>query len=412
MPQSSSVPLDASHGSPSSSGAVSTMDAFGMKSIGSLGFLEKPRPSPGPRDAVLRTTRALVCECDLHTVNGAIGSRENMTLGHEAVGVVEEVGEEVRLVQPGDRVAVGTMTPDWSSPAAQDGHPSQSHRTLGGWRFANRKDGVFAEYVHVNDADGNLAPIPDSVSDEAAVYVCDVMSNGFMAASRADIPLGGTVAIFSQGPIGLMAAAAADRHCAGRVFVVEASSKRAALAERYGADRVVDPKARDPVETLMEWTDGEGVDSAIDARGSTQSIARCIEVTRDGGTISNVVGYHGEAASPGGLRDNLGSGMAKKFLNGAGPYRDEEEQLKKLMRLMETGQWMTMGLGMAEKTINTGLGPGGRLHLTRLLRLLESGRVDPTPMTTHKFPFNRTDQAFAFLASGDGDVIKAMLVFD
>jgi threonine dehydrogenase-like Zn-dependent dehydrogenase len=181
------------------------MDAFVMQSIGETGIVDKPRPSVGPTDALFRPTKALVCTSDVHTVDGAIGNREDMTLGHEAVGIVEEVGEAVTDFAPGDRVAVGAVTPDWGSLAAQDGHPSQSNGALGGWKFANVKDGVFAEFVHVNDADANLAHIPETVSDEAAVYVTDMMSTGFSAADRAEIPIGGTVAVFAQGPVGLMA---------------------------------------------------------------------------------------------------------------------------------------------------------------------------------------------------------------
>ncbi|MFB6178835.1 MAG: alcohol dehydrogenase catalytic domain-containing protein, partial [Halorientalis sp.] len=168
------------------------MRAFVMESIGETGFTEKEPPEPGPNAAILRPTKGLVCTSDVHTVDGAIGDRENLTLGHEAVGVVDSVGSAVTDFEPGDRVAVGAITPDWGSLAAQDGHPSQSGGPLGGWKFANEKDGVFAEYVHVNDADANLAAIPDGVSDEAAVYVTDMMSTGFMAAEHAEIPIGGT----------------------------------------------------------------------------------------------------------------------------------------------------------------------------------------------------------------------------
>jgi threonine dehydrogenase-like Zn-dependent dehydrogenase len=118
----------------------------------------------------VKTTRALVCTSDSHTAHGAIGPRENLTLGHEAVGVVSAVGSEVKYFQPGDRVVVGAITPDWGELASQDGQSSQSQQALGGWKFSNTKDGVFAEYFHVNEADANMALIPDGVSDEAAVY--------------------------------------------------------------------------------------------------------------------------------------------------------------------------------------------------------------------------------------------------
>ena len=121
------------------------MKAFVMKQLDSVGFMEKPMPVPGPLDAIVRSTRALVCTSDAHTVHGAIGPRTNLTLGHEAVGVIHQVGAEVRRFKPGERVVAGAITPDWGATASQAGHSSQSGAPLGGWKFANTNDGVFAE---------------------------------------------------------------------------------------------------------------------------------------------------------------------------------------------------------------------------------------------------------------------------
>ena len=199
------------------------MKAFVMRKIGSVGFMEKPIPEPGPLDAIIKTQVALVCTSDSHTVRGAIGERKDITLGHEATGVVSKVGSQVRFFKVGDRVAVGAITPDWGSLAAQAGHSSQSGQALGGWKFSNTKDGVFAEYFHVNEADANMAKIPDSVPDEMAVYVCDMMSTGFAGAEAADIPIGGTVAVFAQGPVGLMATAGAKFRGAGSIIAVNSA---------------------------------------------------------------------------------------------------------------------------------------------------------------------------------------------
>lgn len=349
------------------------MRTFVMKEIGETGTMQKPLPDCGPTDAIVRPTKALVCTSDVHTLHGAVGERENLTLGHEAVGIVEEVGEEVEVFEPGDRVAVGAITPDWNSDAAQDGHPSQSNQALGGWKFANVKDGVFANYFHVNDADGNMAPIPDSVTDEEAVYVTDMMSTGFMGAENAEIPMGGTVAVFAQGPIGLMCTVGARLQGAGRVIAVESRPERIELAREYGADEVVNFAEVDPVQRIMELTNQKGVDSAIEALGASETFEACVKVTKPGGTISNT-GYHGEG----------------EYVN------------------LPREAW---GVGMAEKKINTGLCPGGRLRLTRMLRLIEYGRVDPTPLTTHRFPFSEIDEAFELMASKEDDVIKPLIEF-
>jgi threonine dehydrogenase-like Zn-dependent dehydrogenase len=345
-----------------------------MEELGEVGFAEKEEPEAGPNDAVLRPTKGLVCTSDVHTVHGAIGERENMTLGHEVVGVVESVGETVEEFEPGDRVAVGAITPDWGSDAAQDGYPSQSGEALGGWKYANHKDGTFAELVHVNEADANLAHIPDAVTDEEAVYVTDMMSTGFMGAEHAEIPVGGTVAVFAQGPVGLMATKGAALQGAGRIIAVETVPSRKELAREYGADDVVDFEDGDPVEQIMTLTDGEGVDSAIEALGRSATFEQCVKATKPGGTISNI-GYHGDG----------------EFVN---IPRDE---------------W---GVGMSDKTINTGLCPGGRLRLRRLLRMLERDRVDPTHMTTHRYSFENADEAFHLMDSKEDDVIKPLIEFE
>jgi len=350
------------------------MKAFVMNGIGETGFAEKDRPEPGALDAVIRPTTGLVCTSDVHTVHGAIGERENLPLGHEVVGVVDEVGAEVADFEPGDRVVVGAITPDWGSAAAQDGHPSQSGGPLGGWKFANEKDGTFAEYVHVNQADWNLARIPDGVSDEEAAYTTDMMSTGFVAAENANVPVGGDVAVFAQGPVGLMATAGAQLLGAGRIFAIETDPKRQDLARAYGADVVVDFEQEDPMQVIMDHTKGVGVDAAIEALGTEETFKQCVEAVKPGGTVSNV-GYHGHG-------DEV-------------PIPREE--------------W---GVGMAEKEIATALCPGGRLRLRRLLRLLETDRVDPTHLTTHEFAFENVDEAFELMESKEDGVIKPLVSFE
>src|ERR1700688_157639 len=269
------------------------MKSFVMKAIGQVGFMEKPIPHAGPDDAIVKTTRALICTSDSHTVGGAIGPRENLTLGHEAVGIVYEVGSNVKLFKPGDRVLVGAITPDWGDLASQAGHSSQSGVPLGGWKFSNTKDGVFAEYFHVNEADANMAKIPDSVPDDVAVYICDMMSTGFAGAEAADIPIGGTVAVFALGPVGLMAIAGAKLKGAGLVIGVESVPARQQLGRFYGADVIVDPTKGDAaLSEIMRLSGGRGVDSAVEALGADITFENAIKVTKPGGTISNI-GYHG-----------------------------------------------------------------------------------------------------------------------
>src|SRR6204780_558494 len=256
------------------------MKAFVMKEIGYVGFMDKPVPHPGPNDAVVRTTRALICTSDSHTVAGGIGPRQDLTLGHEAVGIVHEVGSEVTVFKPGDRVVVGAITPDWGHPAAQDGYASQSGAPLGGWKFANTKDGVFAEYFHVNEADANMAKIPDAVPDDAAVYCADMLSTGFMGAENGNIPIGGTVAVIAQGPVGLMATAGARMRGAGRVIGVESVPRRQHLARAYGADEIVDFAQEDVIDRIFEMTDGEGPARGIEGLAADRTSKSAVTITR------------------------------------------------------------------------------------------------------------------------------------
>jgi threonine dehydrogenase-like Zn-dependent dehydrogenase len=349
------------------------MRAFVMKSLGEVGFMDKPIPEAGPNDAIIKTTRALICTSDAHTVHGAIGPRENLTLGHEAVGVVHSVGSEVKLFRPGDRVVVGAITPDWGTPASQAGHSSQSGQALGGWKFSNSKDGVFAEYFHVNEADANMAHIPDGVSDDVAVYCCDMLSTGFVGAENANIPIGGTVAIFAQGPVGLMATAGAKLRGAGLIIAVDSIPARQELAQFYGADVIVDNSKVDSVEKILSLTGGIGVDSAIEALGADITFQNAVAATKPGGTISNI-GYHGQG----------------EFVH------------------IPRVAW---GVGMAEKTIRTALCPGGSLRMERLLQVLLMKRIDPTKMTTHTFPFNQLDTAFDIMDKKKDGVIKPLITF-
>ena len=348
------------------------MKTFVMNGIDRVGFMDKPVPKPGPNDAIIKTTVALICTSDSHTVHGAIGPRENLTLGHEAVGVVHEVGAQVRRIKVGDRVVSGAITPDWGDSYSQAGHSSQSGGALGGWKFANIKDGVFAEYFHVNDADANLAVIPAGVSSDAAVYCADMLSTGLVGAEAANIPMGGSVAVFALGPVGLMAVAGARLRGAGKIIAVDSVAKRRELAHFYGADITLDAND-DPVARILELTDGRGVDSAIEALGGDATFQNAVAATRPGGTISNV-GYHGKG----------------DFVH--------------LPRIA----W---GVGMAEKTITTSLCPGGSLRMERMLQLLESKRIDPSPMTTHRFKFSELDKAFEVMDKKLDGIIKPLIIF-
>ncbi len=338
--------------------------------------MEKPVPEPGPCDAVVHTTAAMVCTTDVHTMRGAMPVAPDVTLGHEAVGVVHALGSAVEGLEVGRRVAAAGITPCFQCDSCQRGFSSQcGGRMLGGARFTQQRDGNLAEYFLVNNAQANLAPIPDGLCDHRALYATDMLSTGFVAAEHAELALGETVAVFAQGAVGLSATIGCRLLGAGLIIAVESVPARQELARRFGADVIVDHTRCDPVRRILELTDGQGVDAAIEALGTPQTWEATFRATKPGGRISNV-GYHGEVAEP--LRIPLE------------PF----------------------GYGMSDKQVYAAFNRGGRGWLRRIFRLLESGKVDPTPMTTHEFGFDEVDRAFRMMASKDDGIIKPLIHFD
>lgn len=353
---------------------TATMRAFVINGVGETAVVQKPIPEPGPEEAVVRTTAALICTSDVHTVKGALPVEPGRTLGHESVGVVHELGSAVSGFAVGQRVAVNAVTPCYRCSYCQRGFTSQCGGPLGGYRYTAQIDGNMAEYFIVPAAAANLTAIPDDVTDAQAVYTCDMLSTGFMGVEHSYLQFGETVAVFAQGPVGLSATMGAHLMGAGQIIAVESRPERQELARRFGADVVVDHTDGDPVEQIMDLTGGVGVDAAIEAFGFPATFEACVRVTKAGGRVSNI-GYHGENPAP--LQLPLDA----------------------------------MGLGMNDKAIHTGLCPGGSERMTRLLRLLQSGRIDPTPMTTHTFTFDDVSRAFDMMTTKEDGIIKPLITF-
>jgi threonine dehydrogenase-like Zn-dependent dehydrogenase len=353
---------------------TATMRAFVINGVGETAVVQKPIPEPGPEEAVVRTTAALICTSDVHTVKGALPVEPGRTLGHESVGVVHELGSAVSGFAVGQRVAVNAVTPCYRCSYCQRGFTSQCGGPLGGYRYTAQIDGNMAEYFIVPAAAANLTAIPDDVTDAQAVYTCDMLSTGFMGVEHSYLQFGETVAVFAQGPVGLSATMGAHLMGAGQIIAVESRPERQELARRFGADVVVDHTDGDPVEQIMDLTGGVGVDAAIEAFGFPETFEACVRVTKAGGRVSNI-GYHGENPAP--LQLPLDA----------------------------------IGLGMNDKAIHTGLCPGGSERMTRLLRLLQSGRIDPTPMTTHTFTFDDVSRAFDMMTTKEDGIIKPLITF-
>lgn len=352
------------------------MKGYAMLRIGETGWIEKERPACGPKDAIIRPLAISPCTSDVHTVwEGALGERQNMILGHEACGVVDEVGSEVKDFKVGDRIMVAAITPDWDSIAAQSGFPMHSSGMLGGWKFSNFKDGVFGEYFHVNDADGNLTLLPDSMSVEEACMLADMVPTGFHGAELADIQFGDTVLVVGIGPVGLMAVAGANLRGASRIIAVGSRPKTMEVARGYGATDFVDYKTGPIEEQVLKLTDGEGVDKAIIAGGNVNTFEAVIKALKPGGKLGNV--------------NYLGSGT---YI-----------QIPRI-------EW---GVGMGHKQIIGGLMPGGRYRLEKLARLITTGKLDVKPMITHRFEgFEHVEEALLLMKDKPKDLIKPVVVLE
>lgn len=349
------------------------MKGYAMLKIGESGWIEKERPACGPQDAICRPLAVAVCTSDIHTLwEGAIGERHNMILGHEGCAEVVEVGPLVKDFKPGDRVLVPAITPDWNSLEAQAGYSMHSGGMLAGWKFSNFKDGVFGEYFHVNDADGNLALMPKGMNTVDACMLSDMVPTGLHGAELADVQFGDTVLVIGIGPVGLMSVAGAHLRGASRIIAVGTRAICREAARGYGADDFIGYKDGSIDEQVLAMTGGKGVDKVIIAGGDCSTFEAAVKALKPGGKIGNV--------------NYLGSGT---YVN------------------IPRVEW---GVGMGHKQINGGLMPGGRLRMEKLGALVASGKLDVSPLSTHVFDdFSDIEKALFLMRDKPADLIKPVV---
>lgn len=345
-----------------------------MLGIGKTGWIEKDIPKCGPLDALVKPIAVSPCTSDIHTVwEGAIGERSDMILGHEAVGEVTKVGELVKDIKIGDKVIVPAITPDWGSLEAQGGYSMHSGGMLAGWKFSNFKDGVFAEYFHVNEADANLAVLPENIDPADAVMLSDMVPTGFHGVELADVKFGDTVCVIGIGPVGLMSVAGCALRGASRLIAVGSRPVCVEAAKTYGATDIVNYKKGDIVTQVMELTGGKGVDKVIVAGGTNDTFIDAVTICKPGGRIGNV--------------NYLGSGDYVK---------------------VPRAEW---GCGMGHKTIAGGLMPGGRLRMEKLASLMKYGRLDTSILLTHKFNgMEHMEEALLLMKDKPQELIKPVVI--
>lgn len=334
---------------------------------------EVPKPRAAVGEAVIRVTLTTICGTDLHIVRGEYPVASGLVIGHEPVGVIEELGEGVSGYAVGDRVLVGAITPCGQCSGCLSGHLSQcghgeSYEALGGWRFGNTINGAQAEFLKVPYAQANLAKIPDELSDEQVVLLADIASTGFSGAESAGITIGDSVVVFAQGPIGLCATAGAKLMGASLIIGVDGDENRLTMSKRMGADITLDYRDVDVVTEVKRLTGG-GADVAIEALGTQQTFESALRALRPAGTLSSLGVYSGKLQIP-----------YEAFAAGIGDHR-----------------------------IVTTLCPGGKERMRRLMEVVRHGRVDLTPLLTHSFALDDIGQAYDLFGERLDGVMKVAI---
>ena len=348
------------------------MRGYGLISVENPGWIEKERPVAGPLDAIVRPLAVAPCSSDVHILHGGNGPQENLILGHEAVGEVVEVGSLVKDFAPGDKVVVPCCTPDWMESDLQRPGSYNAHDTgiMSSFKFLLSKDGVFAEFFHVNCADANLVHMPDDVSVEDALMTVDMMSTGFHGVELADVQFGDTVCVFGIGPVGLMAVAGAALRGAGRIVAIGTRPNCVEMAREFGATDIVSYKEGDVVEQVTGLV-GK-VDAAIVAGGGPGTIAQALQITRANGVVSNVNCF------------------------------DPTDTFE-----IPAPLW---GLGIGDISIRGGFCPGGAYRIRKMLAIIQAGRLHPGKMLNYVYDgFDKIGEALRVMDEKPRDLIKPIV---
>lgn len=352
---------------------MKTMKAVVFRGKDRIGVEEVPKPSPGPGEAVIRITTTTICGTDVHIVRGEYPVRPGLILGHEPVGVIDELGAGLEaLYTVGQRVIVGAITPCGQCFYCLNGAHSQCGGGIGGWRFGNTINGAWAEYLLVPDARANLAPIPAGLTDEDVVLCCDIFSTGLSGAESGNIRVGDAVAIFAQGPIGLCATLGAKLKGASLIIGVDGNSERLTIARRMGANVTLNTGEGDPVAAIKGLTGGRGVDVAIEALGRQETFENALRAIRPGGTLSSLGVYSGKVIAP----------------------------------------YEAFYAGLGDQKIVTTLCPGGKERMRRLMAMIENDRVSLRPLVTHAFALDDIAEAFDVFSHQRDRVLKVALYPD
>lgn len=345
------------------------MLAYTYVNPGEFRLLEKPKPVlQDERDAIVRVTLASICTSDLHIKHGSVPRAvQGITVGHEMVGIVEQVGSKVQNVQPGDRVTVNVETFCGSCFFCQHGFVNNCEDENGGWTLGCRIDGGQAEYVRVPYADQGLNRIPDAVSDEQALFVGDILATGFWAARISQIGPEDTVLVLGAGPTGICTLLCAQLYHPEQIIVCEADPIRQRfVAEQYPFATVIPPE--EACDFVRSHSRHGGADVVLEVAGTEESFALAWQCARPNANVTIVALYDQPQVLP--LPSMYGKNLT--FRTGGVDGCDCEE----------------------------------------ILRHIAAGRLDTTPLITHTFPLHRIEEAYALFEQKRDRVMKVAIVPD
>lgn len=345
------------------------MKAVIFEKLNSMKVVEVSTPNlEDPRDSLVKVTATSICGSDLHILKGNVLVEENTILGHEAVGVVEKVGSNVKRIKSGDRVLISCTVQCGECSSCKKG--LLAHCEHGGIFGCGKRRGGFpgaqAEYIRIPYSDTVLESIPKELTDEQVIFAGDILSTGYMASENGDIQPGDIVVVFGAGPVGLCALATARLFGPSVIVSVDLTNYRLEAARRLGADIIINPRETNVIEEIKKITDGRGADVTIEAVGDPEALKDCIESVRAGGNISIV---------------------------GIFPPVDVPLSIKE----------------MVIKNLQIKMGIVNNVNMDKLIRLISSGVLDMTSLITHRMPLGEAENAYRIFGMRSENVLKIIL---
>ena len=327
------------------------MKALVYQAVGKMAIEERPKPKiTAATDAIVRVTKTTICGTDLHILKGDVATcQPGRILGHEGVGVIDEIGTAVTTFKRGDPVLISCVSACGKCDYCR--RQMYSHCTTGGWILCNSIDGTQAEFVRIPHADTSLYPIPKGADEEALVMLSDILPTGFeCGVLNGKVAPGNVIAIVGSGPIGLAALLTAQFYSPAEIIMIDLDDKRLAVAKKFGATTTINSSDGKAYDKVMELTDKRGVDTAIEAVGIPATFELCEQIIGPGGIIANI-GVHG----------------------------------KKVDLHLET-LW-DRNISITTRLVDTASTP-------MLLKSVGAGKIDPTKLITHHFKFDQILEAY------------------